>query len=228
MEEGYKPCPHCAEPIREAATICRYCNRNVVTPPEAQRPPDGPDSQAVLATPAVPVTPRSEGTRNAVAALLLFALILIFVWVVVQKSKNSSSPDTTESSVGSPATVPPLIPHPVAQKLLNGNLDVQAGSYQYVNFSVPADAIRAKVTGSFHAFGGAGNDIQVVIATPSEFENWINGHQAQVYYSTDKTTNGTIDRQLPPGDYMLAFNNRFSALSRKEVTGEITLSYVVP
>jgi hypothetical protein len=68
----------------------------------------------------------------------------------------------------------------------------------------------------------------VVIASPPEFENWINGHQAQLYYSTDKVTNGTIDRLLPPGDYTLAFDNRFSAFSRKEVTGEITLTYLQP
>jgi hypothetical protein len=27
MEEGFKPCPHCAEPIREAAIVCRYCHQ---------------------------------------------------------------------------------------------------------------------------------------------------------------------------------------------------------
>ena len=24
-----RPCPHCAEPIRKAATVCRFCNREV-------------------------------------------------------------------------------------------------------------------------------------------------------------------------------------------------------
>ena len=32
MEEGFKACPYCAEPIREAATICRYCNRALESP----------------------------------------------------------------------------------------------------------------------------------------------------------------------------------------------------
>ena len=41
MEDGYKPCPYCAEPIREAATVCRYCNRTLVATapiPTAQCP----------------------------------------------------------------------------------------------------------------------------------------------------------------------------------------------
>jgi hypothetical protein len=26
---GYKACPHCAEKIKEAANVCRYCGRDV-------------------------------------------------------------------------------------------------------------------------------------------------------------------------------------------------------
>ena len=204
MEDGYKPCPYCAEPIREGATVCRYCNRTLV-------------ATAPIPTPQAATTQRR---RNSVAALILFGLILVLIWVIATRNKTTSP--------GSATSFPVPIPHPVSQKLLNGNLEVASGTYRYINFSVPAGAIRARVSGSFHAFGGSGNDIQVVIASPPEFENWINGHQAQVYYSTDKVTNGTIDRLLPPGDYTLAFDNRFSAFSRKEVTGEITLTYLQP
>ena len=38
MEPGYKACPFCAEPVREAATICRHCNRTVS--PSAQEATD--------------------------------------------------------------------------------------------------------------------------------------------------------------------------------------------
>ncbi|MFZ0961720.1 MAG: hypothetical protein WAO35_12505 [Terriglobia bacterium] len=96
-----------------------------------------------------------------------------------------------------------------------------------VRFSVPAGATQAMVKGIFRASGGSGNDIQVVIASPMEFQNWINGHQAQVFYSSGKVTTGTINvENIPPGDYILAFNNKFAALSRKQVTAVVTLSYV--
>jgi hypothetical protein len=84
-----------------------------------------------------------------------------------------------------------------------------------------------KVYGFFRASGGRGNDIEVVIASPIEFQNWINGHQAQVFFAPGKATDGRINvENLPPGDYILAFSNKFSALSRKQVTAVVTLSYV--
>ena len=32
MEEGYKPCPHCAEPIRIEAKYCKHCSRKLPQP----------------------------------------------------------------------------------------------------------------------------------------------------------------------------------------------------
>jgi hypothetical protein len=111
--------------------------------------------------------------------------------------------------------------------LVNGNFVVQPLRYGTVQFSVPGGATQVKVKGFFRASGGTGNDIQVVIASPVEFQNWIDGRQAQVFYATGKVTGGAINvENLPPGDYTLAFNNKFSALSRKQVTAVLTLSYV--
>jgi hypothetical protein len=40
-----------------------------------------------------------------------------------------------------------------------------------------------EVVGNFRASGGSGNDIQAALMDESNFENWKNGHQAQVEYS---------------------------------------------
>jgi len=81
------------------------------------------------------------------------------------------------------------------------------------------------LSGEFHAFGGRGNDIQMILTTPSEFENWKNGHEAQLFYNSGKTANGTVDvRNLPAGDYVIAMDNRFSPFSRKQVTVSIKIS----
>jgi S1-C subfamily serine protease len=37
MEDGYIPCPHCAEPIRSEAKFCRYCRRRVSSAVPARR-----------------------------------------------------------------------------------------------------------------------------------------------------------------------------------------------
>jgi hypothetical protein len=63
----------------------------------------------------------------------------------------------------------------------------------------------------------------VAIADADGFENWKNGHQAHVMYGSDKTTIGNINVTLPPGTYYLGFNNKFSMLTDKTVTSDITL-----
>jgi serine/threonine protein kinase len=136
---------------------------------------------------------------------------------------GSSVPSAAEEQ-GPPSTPSQT---PVAQALVNGNFLVQPLRYGTVQFSVPGGATQVKVKGFFRASGGTGNDIQVVIASPMEFQDFINGKQAQVFYATGKVTGGVINvENLQPGDYILAFNNKFSALSRKQVTAVVTLSYV--
>lgn len=72
--------------------------------------------------------------------------------------------------------------------------------------------------------GGTGNDIQVVLAEESEFQNWINGHQTHALYSTPKVTAGRINVAIrEPGTYYLAFTNSFSVFSSKTVTADIEL-----
>jgi hypothetical protein len=67
--------------------------------------------------------------------------------------------------------------------------------------------LRPVVVGSFRASGGSGNDIAAVLAAESEFENWINGHQARALFATDKVTMGQLNVLITQsGSYILAFN----------------------
>ncbi len=117
----------------------------------------------------------------------------------------------------------------VTEKLTSGQIVVPAGKYYEVQFRINPSMRSPRVKGSFRTSGGGGNDIQAVLAEESEFENWINGHQAQVLYATEKITNGKIDVVIPePGTYHLAFNNSFSVISEKYVFAEIELSYQNP
>ena len=58
------------------------------------------------------------------------------------------------------------------------------------------------------------------------YTNWINGHQSQVFWSTQgKETTGNFELRLKPGLYYLAFSNKFSAFTDKQVFLEASLNY---
>lgn len=249
MEEGFKACPYCAKPIREAATVCRFCNRAL--------------SETSPATAAAPVARTRSSLREvhivAISAATVAALLLAGFYYRNKPSGSTPTPSTTNSSAvpapttapssanntaqpipplatvtqeaaaPPPASPPPPPPRPVIVPLLNGNLEVGPGQIRWFNFTVPASATEAAVVGEFHAFGGRGNDIQVILTTPFELENWKNGHEAQLFYNSGQVTNAMISvPNLPAGQYVLAFDNRFSVRSRKEVTGKIAFGYRVP
>jgi len=82
----------------------------------------------------------------------------------------------------------------------------------------------ATVYGHFAAAGGSGNDIQVVIGLQDEVLNWVNGHGGNVTFATQKMTAGQLEVPLDaPGDYILVFNNNFSAFSSKVVRADVQI-----
>jgi hypothetical protein len=83
-----------------------------------------------------------------------------------------------------------------------------------------------RVTGSFTASGGRGNDVDGIIAAEDDYTNWVNGHQARAFWSTPgKSTTGSFDVRLSPGTYYLALGNRFSFRADKYVALNATLAY---
>ena len=223
MEPGFKACPYCAEAIREAATVCRYCNRTVGGPP----PP-------AEAGPLIAVVAKNPW-RAILSITALFAILLFGFWLYMHSQHTGTRRPLPRrvSSAEAPAQVPaaeaPPPATPVALKLLSENLQVEAKQIRWLNFSIPSNATNVQINGTFHAFGGGGNDIWVILTDPVQFENWKNNHETQLFYNSGKVTNGVIAVQgLQSGQYVLVFDNRSSTFSRKEVSGEITLSYLLP
>jgi hypothetical protein len=162
------------------------------------------------------------GLRIVLYIVIGIGVIVLLNYVVSQNKKNAT---TTSPRAVSPVRVP--VSHRLW--LLHGNVEVAANQMKWANFTVPEGATSTQISGEFHAFGGAGNDIQIVLTDAFDFENWKNGHPTRLFYNSDKVTNGVVAVQdLQPGQYALAFDNRFSAFSRKELTGEITLTYLLP
>lgn len=139
------------------------------------------------------------------------------------------APKTAQHFENSAREVGPVLVEvrPFSDKLAAGQIEVQAGGD--ARYQVHIDTtkmLNAVVVGSFRASGGSRNDIAVVLAAEDEFENWINGHQANVLFATDRVTTGRLNVPIThSGTYILAFNNRFSLLARKTVAADIELRY---
>ena len=165
--------------------------------------------------PSTASAPRPEHRKYRLWFLLAI-LAVVIVGAIILENRNSTSAPFAPSIRYVPAT----------QKIATGQIVVRANGYVQYRFQITPDMRSAHVSGRFNASGGTGNDIEAVITTEDEFTNWINGHQARVFYTTQgRKTTDTFDVHLGPGAYYLAFNNRFSAFSSKEVFLEVDLNY---
>jgi hypothetical protein len=107
--------------------------------------------------------------------------------------------------------------------IVNTAFTVKAADAKYWTFRVGSDG--ANVVGRFRAEGGSGNDIKCLILDADSFENWLNGHTVKTYYSSEKITVANININLPPGEYVLVFDNTFSGLSNKAVTANVEMRW---
>lgn len=114
-----------------------------------------------------------------------------------------------------------------SERLAAGEIEVRAGAeaHYQVNIDI-TKMVNAKVVGSFRVSGGSQNDIAVALVAEDEFENWINGHQANVLFATNRVTRARLNWPITSsGTYVLVFDNRFSLLSPKRIAADIELHY---
>jgi hypothetical protein len=155
-----------------------------------------------------------HGSRNLLRGVL-FLIVVGVLAVLVVNHLSSTAADPRGSGLSASS-----------KPLLEGQIAVGPGQYRYWRFEVASSMLTPRVMGNFHASGGSGNDIEAVVAEWGECENWLNGHQAQVRYTSGKVTNGSIDVALrDAGSYCLAFSNKMALVSGKTVTGDIALRY---
>ncbi len=110
----------------------------------------------------------------------------------------------------------------INQKIVDSVIPVNSKSYVYYQFSVPS---QASISGDFTAYGGSGNDIQVIILDETAYINWINDHSVSTYYNSGQMTTGRITANVPQGKYFLIYSNKFSTLSNKNVKTKVDVSY---
>jgi len=172
----------------------------------------------------------AENQPNRIPLILGIGAVLIIGTLVA--TNNNSPSKTTEGGPPSVQAASPPVPVlktryvPARDKLATGQIIVKAGGYVQYRITITDEMIQPTVTGSFNASGGSGNDIQAVIADETNYTNWINGHQAQVFWGTQgKQTTGNLETRLRPGMYYLVFSNKFSAFTDKQVFLDVDLTY---
>jgi hypothetical protein len=169
------------------------------------------------------------------AAILIVIIVGAIVWSRSKTSAIKSTAKSDDSSAAQQAAKPsplrssPPVPKtryvPVDQKIVTGEITLKARGYLQYRVTVTPEMLEPTLTGNFTATGGA-NDIMAVIADETNYTNWINGHQARSFWSTQgRETTGSFEVHLSPGMYYLAFSNRFSRLTNKQVFIQADLSY---
>ena len=166
---------------------------------------------------------------NRIPWILGIGAVLIAGTVFLTNIKSPSMiGNNGGASVASAASAPTAKTRyvPAKQEIATGQVTVKAQGYVQYRIVITPEMVEPTVTGSFNASGGTGNDIAAVVADETNYTNWINGHQAQVFWSTNgKETTGNFELRLKPGLYYLAFSNKFSAFTDKQVFLEANLNY---
>lgn len=148
----------------------------------------------------------SERRRIARAFLLMAAALFI----------------TTDVSCGACGA----LKKPYADVVVSGDIVVSPLSHESRVICVDNRMSDAYLRGDFHANGGLGNDIKVLVMSEEDYVNWANGHEANALYSSGRKTAGSFNLALrEPGTYRVVYDNGFAFIFRKTVASRVTLEY---
>lgn len=113
------------------------------------------------------------------------------------------------------------------ENLVNGLITVKAGAYNYYYATVNPGFTNVRLTGSFGASGGSGDDIRVAVMDQMAFQNWKDGDTVSTYYSSGQVHSANFDVPIPgAGTYVLVYDNTFSAVSDKDVNTKADFLWV--
>jgi hypothetical protein len=198
-----KACPYCAESVQDAAVVCKHCHRDL---PEGKRRTEGSDA-AGSARPLEPTTVGRARKKSRVAILLVVLGFLISYRVL-------SGEDTSGANRVVGAVIAPRI-----IRITDGEtIDVAPESIQRWEWTVDQRQSSCHLSGHIEVTAGGNRDVQVFVLSGDDYQNLANGHDARVYFQTQKTSATTIDVSTrASGRMVLAISNRFSLVTPKTV-----------
>jgi len=154
---------------------------------------------------------KSHKRTRTVALIAAVSVVIVAILLVAFFIQISNQPEST----------------PIVVNIVNENVTINAGSYEYYHFSVPVGASSAEVDGTFRVDGGSENVIKVYIMDAANFDNWQNGCNSSKNYDSGTLNAGNITATFTSSaTYMLIYDNTFSATS-KNVTTRAGFYYII-
>ena len=132
------------------------------------------------------------------------------------------------SLLSSPCFASPDTPVVKATAILDGSATVPAAGF--VSYPVKVDLASmtsATISGYVQASGGTGNDIDVLILSDADFQNWKNGQPVTPLYDSGKATGAQVFARPSASDtYHVVLSNKFSKLTPKSIGAIVQLMWV--
>lgn len=140
----------------------------------------------------------------AVIGLLVAGLIVI----------SACSPSSAATATVSPTPTIPPGSTKETKVIATGTIVVLPGEARDIGFYVDFGTYRPRVTGSFHASGGA-NDIEIFISNDEDYNSWNLGRRITPIYNAGRANAGNIDVLLrSTGHFHLVVNNKYSSAQK--------------
>ena len=193
-----KTCPYCAEEIRDVAAVCDNCGHEFATGERQQES-----------------TRSLKGKISHSRFIPLLALAIIAALFLLRRDRNRSP--ATVSQSGAPSARQLRAPHIILIAPASA-IDVEPGTVERFDWTVPADQPNCHLTGQIEVTSGGNKEIQVLVTTADAYKNLANGHSATAYLRRDKATIVNLDIRLNmPGHMVLAIGDTVSAVTGKHV-----------
>ena len=153
--------------------------------------------------------------------VVFLVVSIAIVLLSCTSSSAAQSPPPESSTAGTVAQT---------KNLINGTIVVPAGGSHDVHIETDVGTMsNVRIVGWFHASGGSQSEIEVFLASDSDYQTWTEGRSIKPLYNSGRTTFANINVGVPVSyeTYHLVFNNIFST-SLKTIQAEIELDYYVP
>jgi len=146
-------------------------------------------------------------------------------WTATATHARSSAVCATENGVtkcGYPAAPAPPVgagsSPTVTQLALDKEMVIPAGYVQSLRWEAASTQPTCHLTGHVSVIAGGSKDVNVLVMPADDYENYVNGHGAKVYFESGKKTAVTLDVTTgQPGALVVVLSNAFSVVSAKTV-----------